>query len=145
MTAVLKKISTPTYPELSFTKRTSLQRLIDLAAFSLCCLSVLSITHIDVFSPSGILYKGNGENIFISQQPPVISSIMGKYSFKYNWFVWSCMFVLIMTLHGGQLFCSHSLGVSHRNLMGPRRKFLLATSKLSEYWGVNSQRMDWGC
>ncbi|KAI3352308.1 hypothetical protein L3Q82_005171 [Scortum barcoo] len=26
----------------------------------------------------GILYKGNGENIFISQQPPVISSIMGN-------------------------------------------------------------------
>ncbi|XP_031722930.1 teneurin-3 [Anarrhichthys ocellatus] len=27
---------------------------------------------------NGILYKGNGENIFISQQPPVISSIMGN-------------------------------------------------------------------
>ncbi|KAM8842716.1 LOW QUALITY PROTEIN: teneurin-3 [Synchiropus picturatus] len=26
----------------------------------------------------GILYKGNGENVFISQQPPVISSIMGN-------------------------------------------------------------------
>ncbi|XP_052457233.1 teneurin-3 isoform X3 [Carassius gibelio] len=26
----------------------------------------------------GILYKGNGENIFISQQPPVISTIMGN-------------------------------------------------------------------
>ncbi|XP_024000962.1 teneurin-3-like, partial [Salvelinus sp. IW2-2015] len=25
-----------------------------------------------------ILYKGNGENVFISQQPPVISSIMGN-------------------------------------------------------------------
>ncbi|KTF80186.1 hypothetical protein cypCar_00009216 [Cyprinus carpio] len=28
--------------------------------------------------PAGILYKGNGENIFISQQPPVISTIMGN-------------------------------------------------------------------
>ncbi|XP_065121601.1 teneurin-3 isoform X11 [Paramisgurnus dabryanus] len=27
---------------------------------------------------SGILYKGNGENVFISQQPPVISTIMGN-------------------------------------------------------------------
>ncbi|KAM9477763.1 teneurin-3 isoform 5-T5 [Clarias gariepinus] len=27
---------------------------------------------------NGILYKGNGENVFISQQPPVISSIMGN-------------------------------------------------------------------
>ncbi|XP_051939704.1 teneurin-3 isoform X5 [Hippocampus zosterae] len=27
---------------------------------------------------NGILYKGNGENIFVSQQPPVISSIMGN-------------------------------------------------------------------
>lgn len=27
---------------------------------------------------SGILHKGNGENIFISQQPPVIGSIMGN-------------------------------------------------------------------
>lgn len=27
---------------------------------------------------SGILYKGNGENQFISQQPPVVSSIMGN-------------------------------------------------------------------
>ncbi|KAK2919532.1 hypothetical protein Q8A73_003903 [Channa argus] len=27
---------------------------------------------------NGILYKGNGENLFISQQPPVISSIMGN-------------------------------------------------------------------
>ncbi|XP_026107881.1 teneurin-3 isoform X7 [Carassius auratus] len=27
---------------------------------------------------NGILYKGNGENIFISQQPPVISTIMGN-------------------------------------------------------------------
>ncbi|XP_034457716.1 teneurin-3 isoform X6 [Hippoglossus hippoglossus] len=27
---------------------------------------------------NGILYRGNGENIFISQQPPVISSIMGN-------------------------------------------------------------------
>lgn len=26
----------------------------------------------------GILYKGNGENQFISQQPPVVSSIMGN-------------------------------------------------------------------
>ena len=29
-------------------------------------------------SLTGILYKGNGENVFISQQPPVLSSIMGK-------------------------------------------------------------------
>uniref|UniRef100_A0A674BP27 Teneurin-3 n=1 Tax=Salmo trutta TaxID=8032 RepID=A0A674BP27_SALTR len=27
---------------------------------------------------NGILYKGSGENVFISQQPPVISSIMGN-------------------------------------------------------------------
>ncbi|KAG2457049.1 TEN4 protein, partial [Polypterus senegalus] len=27
---------------------------------------------------SGILHKGNGENLFISQQPPIISSIMGN-------------------------------------------------------------------
>uniref|UniRef100_A0A8C1LXX8 Teneurin-3 n=1 Tax=Cyprinus carpio TaxID=7962 RepID=A0A8C1LXX8_CYPCA len=27
---------------------------------------------------NGILYKGNGENVFISQQPPVISTIMGN-------------------------------------------------------------------
>ncbi|XP_061686583.1 teneurin-3 isoform X6 [Syngnathoides biaculeatus] len=27
---------------------------------------------------NGILYKGNGENIFVSQQPPVITSIMGN-------------------------------------------------------------------
>ncbi|XP_030207523.1 teneurin-3 isoform X1 [Gadus morhua] len=27
---------------------------------------------------NGILYKGNGENVFISQQPPVLSSIMGN-------------------------------------------------------------------
>ncbi|XP_056127743.1 teneurin-3 isoform X11 [Rhinichthys klamathensis goyatoka] len=27
---------------------------------------------------NGILYKGNGENIFVSQQPPVISTIMGN-------------------------------------------------------------------
>ncbi|XP_066534387.1 teneurin-3 [Hoplias malabaricus] len=27
---------------------------------------------------SGILYKGDGENVFISQQPPVISTIMGN-------------------------------------------------------------------
>lgn len=27
---------------------------------------------------TGILYKGNGENQFISQQPPVVSSIMGN-------------------------------------------------------------------
>lgn len=27
---------------------------------------------------AGILYKGNGENQFISQQPPVVSSIMGN-------------------------------------------------------------------
>lgn len=28
---------------------------------------------------SGILYKGDGENTFISQQPHVIKSIMGKF------------------------------------------------------------------
>uniref|UniRef100_A0A8D3EBD1 Teneurin transmembrane protein 1 n=1 Tax=Scophthalmus maximus TaxID=52904 RepID=A0A8D3EBD1_SCOMX len=27
---------------------------------------------------SGILHKGNGENVFLSQQPPVISSVMGN-------------------------------------------------------------------
>ncbi|XP_073762546.1 teneurin-3 isoform X23 [Danio rerio] len=27
---------------------------------------------------NGILYKGNGENVFVSQQPPVISTIMGN-------------------------------------------------------------------
>lgn len=38
-----------------------------------------------VFSPQtmfmllGILYKGDGENTFISQQPHVIKSIMGKF------------------------------------------------------------------
>lgn len=26
----------------------------------------------------GIIHKGNGENMFISQQPPVISTIMGN-------------------------------------------------------------------
>lgn len=27
---------------------------------------------------SGILHKGNGENVFLSQQPPVISTVMGN-------------------------------------------------------------------
>ncbi|KAM7045529.1 teneurin-1 [Molossus nigricans] len=32
-----------------------------------------------IFNPqSGIIHKGNGENMFISQQPPVISTIMGN-------------------------------------------------------------------
>lgn len=30
------------------------------------------------FYDTGILHKGNGENIFISQQPPVISTVMGN-------------------------------------------------------------------
>ena len=28
--------------------------------------------------PPGILHKGNGENLFISQQPPVIATVMGN-------------------------------------------------------------------
>lgn len=32
-----------------------------------------------LFMLSGILYKGDGENTFISQQPHVIKSIMGKF------------------------------------------------------------------
>lgn len=37
-----------------------------------CCLFLsLSVT-------SGILYKGDGENVFLSQLPPVISTIMGN-------------------------------------------------------------------
>lgn len=28
--------------------------------------------------PLGIVHKGNGENMFISQQPPVISTVMGN-------------------------------------------------------------------
>lgn len=28
--------------------------------------------------PLGILHKGDGENMFISQQPPVISTVMGN-------------------------------------------------------------------
>uniref|UniRef100_A0A8C1EW88 Teneurin-3 n=1 Tax=Cyprinus carpio carpio TaxID=630221 RepID=A0A8C1EW88_CYPCA len=35
-------------------------------------------THHILDVQNGILYKGNGENIFISQQPPVISTIMGN-------------------------------------------------------------------
>lgn len=31
-----------------------------------------------LFFPSGILYKGSGENQFISLQPPVISTVMGN-------------------------------------------------------------------
>lgn len=30
------------------------------------------------FFLSGILHKGNGENVFLSQQPPVISTVMGN-------------------------------------------------------------------
>lgn len=36
---------------------------------------------VSVFFPPltlGILHKGNGENMFISQQPPVISTVMGS-------------------------------------------------------------------
>ncbi|XP_046872433.1 teneurin-1-like isoform X2 [Hypomesus transpacificus] len=31
---------------------------------------------------SGILHKGNGENVFLSQQPPVISTVMGNGLFR---------------------------------------------------------------
>ena len=31
-----------------------------------------------LFFDPGIIHKGNGENMFISQQPPVISTIMGN-------------------------------------------------------------------
>ncbi|XP_072573657.1 teneurin-1-like isoform X1 [Paramormyrops kingsleyae] len=31
---------------------------------------------------SGILHKGNGENIFISQQPPVITTVMGNGNYR---------------------------------------------------------------
>lgn len=31
-----------------------------------------------IFLFSGILHMGNGENVFISQQPPVIGSVMGN-------------------------------------------------------------------
>ncbi|XP_039427734.1 teneurin-1 isoform X2 [Corvus cornix cornix] len=38
-----------------------------------------SINKHHVLNPqSGILHKGNGENLFISQQPPVISTVMGN-------------------------------------------------------------------
>lgn len=41
--------------------------------------NVLFITfHHLLSSLTGILHKGNGENVFISQQPPVIGSIMGN-------------------------------------------------------------------
>jgi len=43
----------------------------------LAFLSPISIIR-NVSFLSGILYKGNGENQFISQQPPVVSSIMGN-------------------------------------------------------------------
>ena len=37
------------------------------------------ISKINCISPSaGILHKGNGENVFLSQQPPVISTVMGN-------------------------------------------------------------------
>lgn len=32
--------------------------------------------------PAGILHKGNGENIFISQQPPVITTVMGNGNYR---------------------------------------------------------------
>lgn len=31
-----------------------------------------------IYSSIGILHKGNGENVFLSQQPPVISTVMGN-------------------------------------------------------------------
>ncbi|XP_054107162.1 teneurin-1 isoform X3 [Callithrix jacchus] len=38
-----------------------------------------SLSKHHIFNPqSGIIHKGNGENMFISQQPPVISTIMGN-------------------------------------------------------------------
>lgn len=44
---------------------------------------IIQVTHTshDAFSPPmwpGILHKGNGENIYISQQPPVIRTVMGN-------------------------------------------------------------------
>uniref|UniRef100_A0A667WKH4 Teneurin transmembrane protein 3 n=1 Tax=Myripristis murdjan TaxID=586833 RepID=A0A667WKH4_9TELE len=41
------------------------------------CVRQNFILHKKIYK-KGILYKGNGENIFISQQPPVISTIMGN-------------------------------------------------------------------
>ena len=43
------------------------------------CHRVRGPTHADVAAVSpGILYKGSGENQFISLQPPVISTVMGN-------------------------------------------------------------------
>lgn len=37
------------------------------------------VTYVWINFPSlGILHMGNGENVFISQQPPVIGSVMGN-------------------------------------------------------------------
>lgn len=39
---------------------------------------VLILFFFFLFLDPGIIHKGNGENMFISQQPPVISTIMGN-------------------------------------------------------------------
>ena len=41
------------------------------------CITSLEHTDWRLFS-SGILHKGNGENVFLSQQPPVINTVMGN-------------------------------------------------------------------
>lgn len=38
----------------------------------------MSLMHSFILPSSGILHMGNGENVFISQQPPVIGSVMGN-------------------------------------------------------------------
>lgn len=38
---------------------------------------ILQSNTLFLFSSAGILHKGNGENVFISQQPLVISTVMG--------------------------------------------------------------------
>lgn len=53
----------------------------------------LSFNALSISFP-GILYKGNGENVFISQQPPVINSIMGKYRIKACQLVWACTHII---------------------------------------------------
>ena len=42
------------------------------------CFSGALKVFIVFFSSPGILHKGNGENVFLSQQPPVISTVMGN-------------------------------------------------------------------
>lgn len=45
--------------------------------FERLCFQSMNVTHCTPPS-SGILHKGNGENVFLSQQPPVISTVMGN-------------------------------------------------------------------